>query len=169
MYGGDNRDVQLRPRRHSVQALSAAAFHPSIATLEAPQGLPAVLIGALIGPRPESRGELHPLRIFDPAGRARRAFDITRGCLGRRSATHGNRYHRAFEFDGSPYKGHHVAWVDLTGGLLPVAIDVHLATRDRLGGQGARFEQAHAKEPAVDARSSSPFFRAIFGHAREYN
>jgi glycine C-acetyltransferase len=41
---------------------------------------------------------------------------------------------------------------------------MHLAARNGLGGQGAGFEQAHPKEPAIDARSSRAFFRAIFGH-----
>ena len=41
---------------------------------------------------------------------------------------------------------------------------MHLAARNGLGRQGAGFEQAHPKEPAIDARSSGAFFRAIFGH-----
>jgi glycine C-acetyltransferase len=123
-----------------------------------------MLIRTYVGSRPQPRRQLHPLREFGATGLARRGFYITRGSLGRRPTTDRNPGHGALEFDGSPDERHQVAWADFAGGLHPVAIDVHLATGDRLGGQGARFEQAHGKEPAVDARSSWPLFRAIFGH-----
>lgn len=123
-----------------------------------------MLVGPLVGPRRQSRGDSHPLREFDAAGLARRAFYITPGGLGRRPAPRGNGEHRAFELHRRPYERHHVAGTNLTGGLHPVAVDMHLAARNGLGRQGAGFEQAHPKEPAIDARSSGAFFRAIFGH-----
>jgi glycine C-acetyltransferase len=136
----------------------------SITTAQAPQSLPTVLIRALVWPRRQSGGDLHPLREFDATGLARRAFYITTGGLGRRPAPRGNGEHRAFELHRRPYERHRVAGTNLTGGLHPVAVDMHLAARNGLGRQGAGFEQAHPKEPAIDARSSGAFFRAIFGH-----
>jgi hypothetical protein len=141
----------------------------SIATLEAPQSLPAVLIRPHVGPGPQPGGEFHPLGELGPARHAGRTFYITLRGFGRGAATRGNRYYRAFELDSTPYKRYGIPGADFTGGFYPVTIDVHFATGDSVCSQGTRLEKAHAKEPPVYAGGSGTFFGTIFGHRREYN
>ena len=147
----------------------AATLSGSIPTAQASQGLTVVLVRALVGSWRQCGGNLHPLGEFSTPGLARRGFYITTCGLGRGPTTHRNRGHGALELDGTPYKRHDVAWADLVGRLHTLAVEMHLATGDRLGGQGTRLEQAHTEQPSVYAGSSWAFIGAIFGHGREYN
>jgi hypothetical protein len=128
-----------------------------------------MLVGALFGPGCEGGGDFHALGKFGAACRAGGSFYITPRCFGRRAATRGNRRYRTFELDSTPYKRHNVAGTQLPGGLYTLAVDVDLATGNRLGRQGTRLEQAHAKEPPVNAGGSRTFIAAIIVHGREYN
>ena len=148
----------------------AATPTGSIATAQASQGLATVLVWAHVGSSwHQSGGDLHTLREFGTPRLAGRGFYITPRRLWRRPTTRGNRGHGALELDSTPYKRHPIAGADLVGRLHTLAVEMHLATGDSLCSQGARLEQAHAKEPAVESRRTGAVFCAIFGHGREYN
>ena len=147
----------------------AATPGGSIATPQAAQRQPSVLVGAFGRSGRQAGGDFHALGKLGPADYACRTFYITPGGFGRGATTDGNRCHGAFEFDSSPYERHHVAGAQFTGRFHSIAIDMNFATGDGLGGQGTGLEQAHAKKPPVYAGGSRTFIGTIFGHGREYN
>src|ERR1700733_4350465 len=143
----------------------ATTLRGSNATPQPAQPRPRALVRPLRRARSKCGGEPHAGGKRLAPCPARLTFRIAAGGLARRSAPRRHTQYLAFKLQRAAHEIHGIAAAHLVRRLYALAVDVHPAAVEGLGGERARAEQAHREQPAVDARSARMSCGGGLGHA----